>query len=85
MDAHVIYCSACDREVRVIYPAEPSDSSAAVEVDPNGICADYCSQSCTGSICALFDLPPEEMRERLLASGFGENAKLERGPNLNSH
>jgi hypothetical protein len=86
MEAHVIYCSACDREVRVVFPIEPAPSDAAIEVDPKGICADYCSQSCTGTVCALFDLPPEEMRQRLLQSGLiSDKSQAPRHPRLNSH
>jgi hypothetical protein len=71
METHVIYCSACDREVKVVYPMtpEPTDSAGRA-VDPSGICMDYCSKSCTGSLCALFSLPPAQMLEKLLESGL---------------
>jgi hypothetical protein len=84
MDTHVVYCSACDREIRVAFPAEPTDTVAAMEVDPRGICIDFCSNSCTGSICALFDGTPEEMKARLEASGL-LNPAPPAGPRLTNH
>ncbi len=70
MQAHTVYCSACDREVRVVFTAPPRDlGPAGGEVDPAGICMDYSSKACTGSMCALFDLPPAEMLAKLQASG----------------
>jgi hypothetical protein len=65
MEVYELYCSACDRQVRVAYPAPPEEATSGSEVDANGVCIDYCSNACTGSMCSLFDLPPEEMRSRL--------------------
>lgn len=71
MEKHVVYCSACDREVEVVFEATPElPDAAGPAVDPSGICVDYCSDACTGSMCALFDLPPTEMLERLRRSGL---------------
>jgi hypothetical protein len=71
METHVVYCSACDREVRVAFEAEPrSPDVAGPEVDPSGICVDYTTEACTGSMCALFDLPPQEMLVKLRKSGL---------------
>jgi hypothetical protein len=71
METNVIYCAACDRQVRVAFvtPPQVADEGGA-EVDPNGICIDYCSSACTGSMCPLFNLPPAEMLERLRESGI---------------
>jgi hypothetical protein len=66
METHTIYCSACDRNVAVAFPSTPHPpGSAGAEVDPSGICMDYCSEQCTGTACALFDLPSSQMGERL--------------------
>jgi hypothetical protein len=66
METHTIYCSACDRNVQVAFRSTPQPpGSAGAEVDPSGICLAYCSEQCTGTACALFDLPPAEMGERL--------------------
>lgn len=74
MEAHMVYCSACDREVKVLFARPPQQSNAASEVDPSGVCVDYCSDACTGSMCALFDLPPAEMLAKLKASGLRPDA-----------
>lgn len=69
MSTHVIYCSACDREVPVFFEGEPRPlEPAGPEVDPSGICLAYCSEQCTGSQCALFDLPPAKMAAKLKAA-----------------
>jgi len=71
METHVVYCSACDREVKVVFEKPPAAPDAAgPEVDPSGVCVDFCSDACTGSMCALFDLPPAEMREKLVRIGI---------------
>jgi hypothetical protein len=68
MESHNVYCSACDREVQVRFPQPPGQSAAGSEVDPSGVCVDYCSDACTGSMCPLFDLPPADMLEKLKSS-----------------
>jgi hypothetical protein len=69
MEAHVVYCSACDREVRVVYESPPRQPASAGEVDPSGLCLDYSARKCTGSLCSLFDLPPAAMLDRLRRGG----------------
>jgi hypothetical protein len=70
METHVVYCSACDRNVEVLSQGDPpSPDTAGPEVDPSGICIDYSTAACTGSMCALFDLPPAEMLVKLQQSG----------------
>jgi hypothetical protein len=82
METHTVYCSACDREVRVVYGTAPTGAvQAGGEVDPTGVCVDYCNSSCTGSMCALFDHPPAEMLRRLRSSGLtAEGAAPEESP-----
>lgn len=74
METHVVYCSACDREVRVVYTHEPEESAGGREVDPTGVCADYCGHACTGTMCSLFERPPAEMLARLRQSGLAPEA-----------
>jgi hypothetical protein len=74
MESHVVYCSACDREVRVVYESPPRQAPGAGEVDPSGLCLDYCAQACTGSLCSLFDQPPLAMLRKLRANGLGPGA-----------
>ncbi len=49
------YCSACDRQVEVMVSASTSDASKVV-------CLAY-GEKCTGSMCPLFEVPTEQMRE----------------------
>jgi hypothetical protein len=75
METHVVFCSACDREVRVVFGRDGAAADAAgAEVDPSGVCLDHGTTVCTGSSCALFDLPPQEMLVRLQRSGLAEEA-----------
>jgi hypothetical protein len=71
METHVVYCSACDRNVRVVFEGAPElPEAGGLAVDPSGVCVDFTSDACTGSMCALFDLPPAEMLVKLKASGL---------------
>jgi hypothetical protein len=75
METHVVYCSACDRNVTVVYQEEPqAPDTAGPAVDPSGVCVDYTTDACTGSTCALFDLPPQEMLVKLKNSGLAPEA-----------
>lgn len=78
MEFHELYCSACDRQVRVVYPGPRRESDGGSEIDATGICFDYCSNACTGTLCSLFDQPPEEMRERLKQSTDSADTRIER-------
>jgi hypothetical protein len=71
METHVVYCSACDRNVKVVFQGEPhAPDAAGPQVDPSGICVDYSTEACTGSMCALFDLPPADMLDKLRQRGL---------------
>lgn len=67
MEIYTAYCSACDQEVRVTLkeghegPDEPSIHDAEAVV-----CLEH-GKSCTGEMCPVFDVPTEEMREKLEA------------------
>jgi hypothetical protein len=75
METRTVYCSACDREVQVVFEATPQQpDTAGPTVDPSGVCVDYTTDACTGSVCALFDLPPAEMLVKLKASGLAKSA-----------
>lgn len=64
MDVRLAYCSACDQNVRVLL--EPGQEPMIVEGDdPHElVCLEYGSK-CTGDMCPLFQVPTEEMREKL--------------------
>jgi metal-sulfur cluster biosynthetic enzyme len=53
MDKHWAYCSACDRQVEVVI--QPEDGIVCLEV----------GHTCTGALCPITDMTPEEMREAL--------------------
>lgn len=65
------YCSACDRQVEVMVSESASTSDASKVV-----CLAY-GEQCTGSMCPLFDVPTEQMKESFerqkRADGSGED------------
>jgi hypothetical protein len=65
MRTKVMYCSACDREVRVSLEESAGTAGGGAVSGGEGVCFDYRNALCTGSMCPLFDLPPAVMRERL--------------------
>lgn len=68
MEPHVVYCSACDRNVEVIVKSPVGEPDADRILAPVGICLDYCVSRCTGSMCPLFRVPPAEMLSKLRQS-----------------
>ncbi len=57
------YCSACDRQVEVMVTEEAQESeSASTSHASKVVCLAY-GEQCTGSMCPLFDVPTEEMKE----------------------
>ena len=73
MENHLAYCSACDREVEVTLkpdfepkPGEPIPADAMV-------CLAH-GDTCTGALCPLFGLPPEQMEENLKQSGLRDES-----------
>ena len=67
MEYQTVYCSGCDRNVRVAVVHEPEAGKA---VDPTAfVCLD-CGSRCTGSLCPLFEITPAQMRANLERSGL---------------
>ena len=64
MDRHWAYCSACDRQVEVVIRpregADPATGQPAEEI----VCLEV-GHTCTGALCPITDVPPDEMREAL--------------------
>ena len=57
------FCSACDRQVEVVVPEDLPEGTLPSAHDPaNCICLEY-GESCTGSLCPLFDVPTGQMEE----------------------
>ena len=57
------FCSACDRQVEVVVPEDLPEGSLPSAHDPAScICLEF-GESCTGSLCPLFDVPTGQMEE----------------------
>ncbi len=57
------YCSACDRQVEVVIPEDLPEGALPTAHDPSScICLEY-GESCTGSLCPLFEVPTGQMEE----------------------
>jgi len=67
MEIHWAYCSACDRQVRVmVKPGTALDGP----FDPSSVvCLEY-GDRCTGALCPLFAVPSEQMKKNLEESGL---------------
>lgn len=73
METQYAYCSACDRYVRVTWTPLPLHDGQANIPDPEVICLEY-GHNCTGSMCPLFKIPTEVLRERFERSGLKPDA-----------
>jgi len=65
METRVAYCATCDRPVRVLVKKEAPSWPSPEQLDPGDIvCLEY-GETCTGSMCPLFDMPSERMKTNL--------------------
>ena len=63
MKTQKAYCSACDRQVEVVVSEDLPKGTLPSAHDPSAcICLEY-GESCTGSLCPLFEVPTEQMAE----------------------
>ena len=69
MEVKTAYCATHDRPVRVVVDDEQS---------PDGIACLEHGDTCTGAMCPIFDVPSEEMREKLEA--YRREAEGEEAP-----
>jgi hypothetical protein len=74
MKVQKMFCSACDRDVRVVLTAEPTYDGQAPLPDVEFVCLEI-GEQCTGALCPLCALPPAAMDARLARSGF-DNGRL---------
>ena len=65
MDTRMAYCATCDRPVRVLVKKEAAPWPDAKQHDPADIVCLEHGDTCTGSMCPLFDVPSEKMKENL--------------------
>lgn len=70
MEVQMAYCSACDRDVRIAFPTEPTvhDGQANV-MDTEVMCLEIGHQ-CTGALCPIGAQPPAVMAVRLIRNGL---------------
>jgi len=69
MKSQTMFCSACDRDVRVILTNEPSSDAQAPVPDAEFICLEI-GDTCTGALCPVFSLPATVMKAKLARGGF---------------
>lgn len=63
MRTHKAYCSACDRQVEVVIPEDLPEGTLPSAHDPSScICLEF-GESCTGSLCPLFEVPTKQMED----------------------
>jgi ribosomal protein S27E len=65
MNSHRIFCSACDRDVQVLFTDESmaADGQATIP-DSEVVCLEI-GASCTGAMCPIAAQPPAVMMARL--------------------
>lgn len=86
MRTHKAYCSACDRQVEVVVPEDLPEGTLPTAHDPAScICLEF-GESCTGSLCPLFEVPTDQMEENYrrivkeIREGRGGNGKGKESP-----
>jgi hypothetical protein len=65
METRLAYCATCDRPVRVLVKNEAPSWPSPQELDPNDIVCLEHGETCTGTMCPIFDVPSEEMKAKL--------------------
>jgi hypothetical protein len=69
MKTQTVYCSACDREVRVVLTDEPSQDGHANLHESELVCLEI-GHECTGNLCPVGATPPTVMAARLVRNGL---------------
>lgn len=68
-----MFCSARDREVRIVVTDEPVHEGQAPVLDPEMICLEI-GESCAGRLCPVCALPADALDARLAKSGLRSDA-----------
>lgn len=68
MKNHQLYCSACDRQVRVLITEAPVYEGHAPLHGEELVCLDI-GAKCTGNLCPLGAAAPSEMVRRVMRNG----------------
>jgi hypothetical protein len=69
MKQQTAYCSACDRDVQVVFTDEAARDAQAPITDAECICLEM-GVKCTGAMCPVGAQPPAVMAARLARSGL---------------
>lgn len=69
MEMHKMYCSGCDRDVRVLTTDVVDHETQASVHDPELICLEI-GEWCSGNLCPLGAAEPNAMIARLVRSGL---------------
>jgi hypothetical protein len=72
MKTHLAYCSACDREVEVAL-APGYEPAPGEPIPPEAMICLAHGDTCTGALCPLFGVPPEQLLDNLRRSGLEES------------
>jgi len=69
MKTQTAYCSACDKDVRIVITDEPSHDGQASLHDSEIVCLEI-GAHCTGSLCPVGATAPAVMAARLIRTGL---------------
>lgn len=69
MQTHIAYCSACDKDVRIVVTDEPSQDGHANLHDAEIVCLEI-GHHCTGGMCPVGATSPTVMAARLVRNGL---------------
>jgi hypothetical protein len=69
MKSHELFCSACDRKVRVMITDAPSVEGQATVHDEEVVCLEI-GEQCTASLCPIGAAAPNAMVGRIMRNGL---------------
>jgi len=69
MNTQIAYCSACDRDVRIVVTDEPSQDGHANVHESEIVCLEI-GHDCTGALCPIGATAPVVMAARLVRNGL---------------
>jgi hypothetical protein len=65
MEVRTAYCATCDRSVRVLVEKDVPDWPSPEGADLSRVVCLEHGETCTGSMCPVFDVPSAHMKEQL--------------------
>jgi hypothetical protein len=74
------YCATCDRPVRVLVKKEAPAWPSPHDLDPDDVvCLEHGEMCGAGTICPIFNVPSEQMKENLDEHRRDEDVRVEEG------